>query len=223
MIESYDLFLWLHVAIMGYWLGSDFVLNALTHYFKNAKSLSVDERMKLWDFLLLVDQHPRNALILSLPLGFQLAAQLELSPITGPWLTALWVISIAWFIFIWVLHYQVGKPTYRPLSKIDLTFRYVLIAVLLVVGLASVFGDGPLGAKWLGAKVALFALIISCGLGIRHYIAQVYAVFPTFKADGSSPEVEAVITHALNWGSYVLYVLWAMILVVSYLGAAKPF
>lgn len=223
MIERYDLMLWLHVAVMGYWLGSDFVINALTHYFKNARDMAPAQRMKLWDFLLLVDQHPRNALILSLPLGFQLAAELDLSPIKGGWLVALWVVAIAWFIYIWVLHYQVGKPSYRPMSRIDLTFRYVLIAVLFVTGLASIFTGEPLAAKWLGAKVALFALIIACGLGIRRSIAQVYAVFPDLRAGRSTPEMEATITHALNWGSYVLYGLWAMMLVIGYLGAAKPF
>ena len=223
MIDSYDLTLWLHVAVMGYWLGSDFVINALTHYFKNAKDMPVPQRMKLWDFLLLVDQHPRNALILSLPLGFQLAGDLDLSPIKGPALVALWVAAISWFAFIWVLHFQVGKPAYRPLSKMDLTLRYSLIVGLFLIGVGSVLGDGPMMAKWLGAKVALFALIIACGLGIRHYIAQVYSVIPALKANGSTPEVEAVITHALNWGSYVLYVLWVMIFVIGYLGAAKPF
>ena len=223
MIEAYDLVLWLHVAVMGYWLGSDFVINALTHYFKNAKDMNPQQRMKLWDFILLVDQHPRNALILSLPLGFQLAADLDLSPITGPWLTALWVLAIAWFVYIWVLHYQAGKPAYRPMSKIDLGFRYVLIAVLFITGVASIVTGEPLAAKWLGAKVALFACIIACGLGIRHYIAQVYAVFPDLRAGTASPATEATITHALNWGSYVLYGLWTFMLVIGYLGAAKPF
>ena len=223
MIGHYELALWLHVAIMGYWLGSDFVLNALTHYFKNAHDMPIAQRMKLWDFLLLVDQHPRNALILSLPLGFQLAADLDLSPIKGTALAALWVACIAWFIFIWVLHFQVGKPAYKPLSKIDMTVRYALIVVLFLVGAASVMGEGPLAARWLGAKVALFALIIACGLGIRYYIAQVYAVFPKLVANGSTPEVEQVITKALNWGSYVLFGLWTLIFIISYLGAAKPF
>jgi hypothetical protein len=223
MIEQTDLVRWLHVAIMGYWLGSDFVLNALTHYFKNAHSMPVAERLKLWDFLLLVDQHPRNALILSLPLGFHLAADLELSPIKGEWLAVVWVASIIWFIFIWVLHFQVGKPAYRPLSQLDLSLRYGLIFMLFVIGASSVIGHAPLAAKWLGAKVALFALIIACGMGIRYYIAQVYRVLPHLKANGSTPETEAVITHALNWGSYVLYGLWAMIFIIGYLGAAKPF
>lgn len=222
-MDSHTLVLWLHVAVMGYWLGSDFVLNALTHYFKNAKDLSVAQRMKLWDFLLLVDQHPRNALILSLPLGFQLAADLDLSPVKGPMLAMIWAASIAWFVFIWVLHYQIGKPAYRPLNRMDLTLRYTLIVVLFLIGAGSVLGEGPLAAKWLGAKVALYALIIACGMGIRHYIAKVYAIFPQYQAEGSTPEIESVITHALNWGSYVLYVLWALVLLIGYLGAAKPF
>jgi hypothetical protein len=223
MIEQTELVRWLHVAIMGYWLGSDFVLNALTHYVKNAKDLSVVQRLKLWDFLLLVDQHPRMALILTIPLGFQLAADLELSPIKGNALALLWFASVLWFAYIWVLHYSIGKSHYRLLNKIDVGFRYVLIAVLLVTGLASVFADGPMAAKWLGAKVALFALIIACGLGIRYYIIQVYAVLPQYRAEGSTPATEAVFTHALNWGSYVLFGLWTLIFIIGYLGAAKPF
>ena len=223
MIAQYDLVLWLHVVIMGYWLGSDFVLNALTHYFKNAKDMPAAERLKLWDFLLLVDQHPRNALILSIPLGFQLAADLNLSPVTGSALTALWIASVAWFIFIWVLHFQTGKPSYRPLSQMDLTLRYSLVVVLFLIGAMSLLGDGPLMAKWLGAKVALFALVIAGGLGIRHYIAKVYVVIPKLKAEGSTPEVEAVITHSLNLGSYILFGMWAVIVAIGYLGVAKPF
>jgi len=223
MIAEYEFVRWLHVAVMGYWLGSDFVINALTHYVKNAKDLSFVQRMKLWDFLLLVDQHPRMALILSLPLGFHLAAGLDLSPIKGQGLTLFWAFSIVWFISIWVLHYQVGKPIYKRLSQIDLTVRYILIAVLLIIGAGSVLGDGPLLQKWLGAKVFLFAFIIFGGLRIRHYIAQVYAVIPKYKAEGSSPEIEAAITHALNWGSYVLFGMWVLIVAIGYLGAAKPF
>jgi len=223
MIEQYDLVLWLHVAVMGYWLGSDFVLNALTHYFKNAHDMPADQRLKLWDFLLLVDQHPRNALILSIPLGFHLAADLDLSPVKGAGLTALWIASAIWFVYIWVLHYQVGKPAHALFNRLDLGLRYILIAVLFIVGAASLLGEGPLAAKWLGAKVALFALIIACGMGIRHYIKQVYTVLPKLRAEGSTPATEAVITHALNWGSYVLFGLWALIFVIGYLGAAKPF
>lgn len=35
---------------MGYWLGSELVINALTHYIARSISLSADKRMRLWDF-----------------------------------------------------------------------------------------------------------------------------------------------------------------------------
>ncbi len=223
MISSYALMLWLHIAVMGYWLGSDLVVNQLTHYFKNARDMSVEQRMKLWDFLMLVDQHPRNGLILSLPLGFTLAAQLDLSPVKGPWLVALWVFSIVWFVYIWILHFQLGTPRYLPMRRLDYSIRYALIAILFVTGVASVVGDGPYVAKWLGVKVALVALMIACGVGIRHYIAVAVRAIPTYRARGPSPEVEAAFTRGMNNGSYVLYVLWTLMIIVSYLGAAKPF
>lgn len=221
MIAAHDLVLWLHVAIMGYWLGSDFVLNALTHYFKNARDLPAVQRLKLWDFLLLVDQHPRNALILSLPLGFHLAADLDLSPVKGAWLAAVWGASLAWFGFIWVLHFQVGRPAYKPLSRLDLGLRWSLIALLFAIGAASMLSGSPLAARWLGAKVALFAGVIACGMGIRHYIAQVYKVLP--RIGSGDADVEPTIMIALNRGSYVLYGLWTLVGIIGYLGAAKPF
>ncbi|MFM7433858.1 MAG: hypothetical protein ACKO3O_10200, partial [Gammaproteobacteria bacterium] len=70
---SYALLKWAHALVMGYWLGSELVINALTHYIARTTSLPADERMRLWDFLLDVDQHVRNAMIMSVPLGFSLA------------------------------------------------------------------------------------------------------------------------------------------------------
>ena len=80
---AYSLVHWAHVLVMGYWLGSELVINALTHYVTRADSLPGAERMKLWDFVLDVDQHVRNAMIMSVPLGLSLAAWMGLSPLTG--------------------------------------------------------------------------------------------------------------------------------------------
>ena len=65
----YSLVLWAHVLVMGYWLGSELVINALSHYTARATQLSGKDRMDLWDFVLDVDQHVRNAMIMSVPLG----------------------------------------------------------------------------------------------------------------------------------------------------------
>ncbi|MFO0449362.1 MAG: hypothetical protein ACK52I_12025, partial [Pseudomonadota bacterium] len=67
---------WAHVLVMGYWIGSDLVINQLAHYTARSRGMPGAERARLWRFLMDVDQQPRNALILSLPIGLTLAAWL---------------------------------------------------------------------------------------------------------------------------------------------------
>lgn len=223
MTEGYELINVLHVAILGYWIGSDMVVNAVTHYFKNAHDLTVAQRLKLWDFLLMVDQHPRMALILSVPLGFTLASNLSLTPIQGWGLAGVWLFSIAWFCFIWILRLKSGSESYRILRLIDLSVWWILAGVLFVTGVAAIFGADTFDARWLGAKVACFALVIFCGLAIRRYIGHIYLVLPDFRKNGSTPQFEQAVKQALERATYVLWGLWALLLTIGYLGAAKPF
>ena len=43
---TYSLVLWAHVLVMGYWLGSELVINALSHYVTRTTSLSGEERRR---------------------------------------------------------------------------------------------------------------------------------------------------------------------------------
>ena len=100
MIDSYTLVKWAHVWVMGYWIGSDLVVNALTFYTARSTALPGAERRRQWDFLMDVDQHPRNALILSVPLGLTLAAWSGLLPLGSAAVLALWILSLLW---IWYM------------------------------------------------------------------------------------------------------------------------
>ncbi|HVN43594.1 MAG TPA: hypothetical protein VMT50_12490, partial [Steroidobacteraceae bacterium] len=106
MMSSYEFLLWMHVLVMGYWVGSDLVVNALTLYLVRARTLPGPERKRLWDFLMHVDQHPRNALILSVPIGFTLAAQIGLARLDNAALAVLWAGSAAWFGYMWLTHWR---------------------------------------------------------------------------------------------------------------------
>ena len=46
-MTTYALVKWAHVLVMGYWLGSELVINALTHYVARTTTLSGAERMRL--------------------------------------------------------------------------------------------------------------------------------------------------------------------------------
>jgi hypothetical protein len=221
-MNSYEIMLWLHVLVMGYWIGSDLVVNALTHYVARGSSLPGPERKRLWDFLLHVDQHPRNALILSVPLGFTLAAQIGLLQLGNAGLLALWIVSALWFAYMWITHWQRSKPLGPRLAKWDWWSRYLLIAYFLWIGFKSLATGEPLAAPWLAWKVILFAGVLACGIGIRYYIRDAYRAWPRIWAGEGTAADEEIVRTAMNRGTYVLWVLWALLFVIGWLGVAKP-
>ena len=221
-MSSYEILLWLHVLVMGYWIGSDLVVSALTHYVARGSSLPAAERKRLWDFLLHVDQHPRNALILSMPLGFTLAAQIGLLQLGNAGLLALWIASALWFGYMWVTHWQRSSAMGAQLAKWDWRSRYLLIALLLAIGIKSLLTGQPLAAPWLAWKVILFAGVLACGIGIRFYIRDAYRAWPRIWAGQGTEADEQIVRTAMNRGTYVLWLLWLLLFVIGWLGVAKP-
>ncbi len=221
-MNSYELILWLHVAVMGYWIGSDLIVNALTHYVTRATSLPGPERKRLWDFLMHVDQHPRNALILSVPLGFTLAAQIGLMWLDNVALATLWLGSAAWFAYMWVVHWKRSATSGPALARWDWRMRYILIAVFMFIGVQSLITGRPLAAPWLAWKVILFAGVMVCGIGIRYYIRESYRAWPRIWAGQGTADDEHLVRTAMDRATWVLWLLWTLLVVIGWLGVAKP-
>jgi len=221
-LRLYDFLLWMHILVMGYWIGSDLVVNALTHYLARAEALPGPERKRLWDFLMHVDQHPRNALILSVPLGFTLAAQIGLARLDNAALAVLWAGSAVWLGYMWFAHWGREGAAGAALAKWDWRTRYILIATFLFIGVQSLATGEPLAAPWLAWKVILFAGVMACGIGIRHYIRETYAAWPRIWEGRGTAEDEATVRKALMRATRVLWVLWLLLFVIGWLGTAKP-
>jgi hypothetical protein len=219
---SFALLNWAHVLVMGYWIGSDLVVNQLTHYVARSAALPPAERKRLWDFLIHVDQHPRNALILSVPIGFTLAAVLGLMPLGRGGLVLLWLASAAWFGFMWLTHLRRETVLGPTLARWDWRSRYLLITFFLALGVVSLATGAPLRAPWLAWKVVLFAGVLACGIGIRFYIAAAYRAWPRIWAGQGSAADEALVRSSMQRGTYVLWTLWTLLLVIGWLGAVKP-
>ena len=220
---SYSLVLWAHVLVMGYWLGSELVINALTHYIARTTTLSGLERMRLWDFLLDVDQHVRNAMIMSVPLGFTLAAQLGLVPIEGFWMWALWIVSALWFWFMWMVHWRRKSPSGPTWAKWDWRFRYPLIAFFAGSGAIALATGWPYPAPWLAGKVLLFAGAMVCGIFVRYYIREAYrSALPAIAADRATDADNLEFQQLMIKGTWALVVLWILLFTIGALGALKP-
>jgi hypothetical protein len=220
---TYLLVNWAHVLVMGYWLGSELVINALTHYITRAKSLPSEERMKLWDFLLDVDQHVRNAMIMSVPLGLTLASMLGLVPIGGVWMWLLWIVSALWFWFMWLVHWRRKAPEGPALAKWDWRIRYLLIAVFAGTGVWSLLTGWPYPTRWLALKVLLFAGAIICGIFVRFYIRQAYrSALPAIAAGRATDADNEEFRILMVKSTWALVVLWVLLFAIGALGALKP-
>lgn len=222
MIDAYTLVKWAHVWVMGYWIGSDLVVNALTFYTARSTALPGAERRRQWDFLMDVDQHPRNALILSVPLGLTLAAWSGLLPLGPGGVTVVWILSLLWFWYMWLTHWKRHSPLGSRLAAWDWNSRYVLIASCIVTGGWSLLGHGPFVTSWLAWKVILFGGVLACGIAIRHYIRISYRAWPRIWADQKQPGDDQIVLDAMRRGTYALWVLWTLLVIIGYLGAAKP-
>jgi len=213
----------LHVLVMGYWLGSELVINALTHYVARTTTLSGVERMRLWDFLLDVDQHVRNAMIMSVPLGFTLASMLGLVAIEGIGMWALWIASAAWFWFMWLVHWRRKAPEGATLARWDWRFRYPLIALFLGSGLWSLATGWPYPTVWLALKVALFAGAMICGIFVRYCIREAYkSAIPAIATNRATDADNVEFRLWMVRGTWALVVLWMILFTIGALGALKP-
>jgi ABC-type amino acid transport system permease subunit len=220
---SYALLKWAHVLVMGYWLGSELVINALTHYIARSTSLPADERMRLWDFLLDVDQHVRNAMIMSVPLGFSLAAYLGLVPIAGVSMGWLWILSALWFWYMWLVHWRRKSPQGATLARWDWRLRYLLIALFAGSALWSLVTGFPYAAPWLALKVLLFAAGMVCGIFVRYYIREAYrSALPAIAAGRATAADNAEFALLMRKGTWALVVLWMLLFAIGVLGALKP-
>lgn len=219
---AYLLVKWLHVLVMGYWIGSDLVINQYAHYTARTRGMPGPDRARLWNFLMHVDQHPRNALILSLPLGLTLAAHLGISPIRGAWLALAWGLSALWFWQMWQVHLKGATAAGPRLRAWDWRIRYVVIAACVGAGAVSLATGAPFGTPWLAWKAMLFGGVIACGLGIRHYLRRYLETWPR-AVDGTATDAdEAALVRTMRQATVVLVLLHAQVIAIGLLGVLKP-
>ena len=98
----------------------------------------------------------------------------------------------------------------------------MLIAAFLFMGAVSLVTDRPLAAPWLAWKVILFAAVLACGIGIRHYIREAYRVWPRIWDGRGTASDEQSVRTAMNRATCVLWLLWSLLFVIGWLGVAKP-
>lgn len=210
-----------HVAVLGYWLGAELVINSTYRYVARSASMPFAERGRLMKHVMHADQHVRYALALQAGLGFSLAATYGYVP-GGPataW-TAL-ALCTAWLGGIELVHRLRLRPVGARLAMLDRGSRYLFMVLLLALATGTIGGDWPVPA-WLRIKLALFAAVMGCGVGIRLVLVRHFRVWAQMAAEGVSDEGNAAIVRISRQGTAVVALLWACIGAIVVVSLWKP-
>ena len=210
-----------HITVLGYWLGSEFVINSGYRYVCRTASLPFDERNKLMDHVLNVDQHVRYALILQVGLGSALAALYGFIPGGSSTATMAGIVTVIWLGFVEYIHHDRKNASGAMLGFIDRGIRYGLMAGLALVGITALMAESDM-PNWLAWKLILFAGVIASGVGIRYSIIDFYRTWAKIKEHGSTPENEQSIWHIYKYGTGILIGLWVFIAGIVVLSVWKP-
>jgi hypothetical protein len=219
---THDVLVFIHVILFVYWLGPDWGVWVTSHYLAKP-GLPIDERRRFLAAMLKIDLVPRSCLILLLPVGLQLAADLGLSPLTGIWLGLAWAFALVWLVVSWLVYLRKGPLAGELLRRVDNGVRYVVAPVMIAAGSYSLLSGQWFGTTWLGLKVALFGVIVALGLILRSFVGLWVTGFQRLACEGPSSEIDGMFVTALDRAKPVVFVFWGCSALMAFLGITKPF
>jgi hypothetical protein len=210
-----------HIAVLGYWLGSELVINSTYRYVSWSAGMPFAERNRLMDHVMDVDQHVRYALVLQAGLGTILAALFGYLPGGSTMAWVAFMAMAAWLVLVELTHRRRSSEPGRRLAAVDRGVRYAAIVVLLALAGLALAGHGTL-PTWLAWKLAAFAGVIASGLGIRFALMAFYRTWTEIAREGSSLEREQLIRRTYVQATSVLGLLWMFIAAIVALSILKP-
>lgn len=210
-----------HIAVLGYWLGSEFVINSTYRYVSYGDTIAFDERSRLMEHVMHVDQHVRYALVLQATLGTALSALLGYIPGGDPLAWAAGMLGALWLAFVEAVHRLRHRPIGRSLATADRVMRYLLMGLLIAIAAGLVGGawDMPTWLRW---KLALFAGVMLSGVGIRFALIAHFRTWAVMAREGPTEATNAIIRRTYVRATSVLLILWVFIAAITVLSIWKP-
>ncbi len=228
-LNGYSAALFLHILLFVYWLGGDLGVFYSSRYILK-RELSPETRAVAAKIMHGIDLAPRVCLVLFVPSGVTLMYYGPLGDLffaPGWVLIPMWIGFLGWLAVAVLDYYRGGDtPQGRRLQVADLSVRYTLVVALLAVSAYTIFASEPFGVdtnpKWLGAKVAAYALCILMGVLIRRELRPFGPAFGALMTTGSTPEVERAIVGSIRRCEPYVFAIWALVVIAAVLGVVKP-
>lgn len=216
-----DVWKYLHLLMVAFWVGSDMGVMLCARKSTDS-SLPLEARLVLLKVALLIELLPRLMWASALPVGLMLSRQLNLVSISDTGVALVWLFSILWAgISLGGAHWS-GKPIGERLGRVNRWIIGILGTALVALGLISYLGYGPFDSAWLAAKVGLYGLINLTILGIEIAFLPLGPAFGRLFAEGSKPDIEAIISTKMGNTMFWVYSTYILIIIVALIGIAQP-
>ena len=211
----------LHIAVLGYWLGSELVINSTFRFVCYGAQLPFPQRRRLMDHVMNVDQHVRYALVLQAGLGFALAALYGYVPGGMSSAAGAGVLAFLWLGFVELVHRSRGRPIGHRLAAVDRSLRYGAMVLLLLLA-GKWIGASWEMPGWLRVKLALFAGVIACGVGIRFALMSFFRTWAEMARDGPDDQTNIIVRQTYWRATAILMLLWVFIGAIVILSVVQP-
>jgi len=221
LITDIDVWKFIHILLFVYWLGADLGVFLLAKAARRS-DLTFDQRVISLRMAMKIDILPRLSFALMFPVGLELSAARGLIEPTLALRALSWAVSAVWVAIVIGMVRTEGKRGAAALRHANVALHWALFVVVGAIGVTSVLGRGPFPAGWLGWKILLFALIFFCGIMIDRRFEPVAPAFARLAAEGSRPDIEQAITSAIDRSIAWVLTLYALVVVIAFLGTARP-
>lgn len=223
MIEmdlAHGLARFLHLLLFVYWLGGDAGVFYSSKFVVNP-ALSRDARMTAAKIFIDLDMIPRYCMALMLTVGGILAEVMGISHPTWE-MVAIVLLGPVWLFLVVAVHAREGTATGQTLKRIDVWFRWIVIASILVSVVHSHWTGRLDGLEWFSAKLVIFAFLVFSGLMIRRNLPPFIEGFRTLATSGPTPESDRLMIDGMARCRPWVLAIWAGVALSGLLGVLKP-
>jgi hypothetical protein len=217
-MDFYTVLIFFHLVLFAGWLGGHLGVLALLRQARSPK-LDPEHRGFTLRLAMRLDRIPRTAFALTPALGMTLAQSWG-SPVRGGWLAAIWLLTLVWVVFVWVVPRESETPRAQLLRKIEGTLMVLSGLAFLFYGTYELFWGTEITARWLSLKMALFGLVPLTALEIGGGMHRLRPALDELSAARKPVPVE--IARAIDIASAASLVLYALLIAAAFIGATKP-
>ena len=205
----------LHLLFFVYWLGGDLGTFYASRFLVR-KGLTTQQRSTALTIMMGVDQGPRLCMPLTLASGIHLAVGMGMVQAPALLVPLAWLISSGWFAMVLLLHFGHGRSYVPSLTRFDFIFR--ILVILCCVGAAVAGNAAAMVTDRIAVKLAVFAALVACGLGIRLSLKPFGLLWAQMLTKGISEPGDRQLRAALAKARNFVYLIWAGLLVNAAIG-----